>query len=495
MCGLPSEWLELSRRGFNEKRSGQISLLPRTPMYMSTGGQGWTHSGPWPYLQEVPLVFYGPGVVPSLAEINPPVGATLADVAPTLAALMGMEPTFGEGRVIEEALPSEEKDVRVVVTVVWDGGGWNALERWSDAWPNLKRLMAGGVHARAKVGSSPSVTPAVHTTLGTGVFPATHAITGVPVRNDEGVVVDSFYENSGRFIEAPTLAESWDTANDNRALVGMVGYEPWHLGMIGKGAEAPGADRDHAVWINRARNTWVTKRAYFDLPAAFEDQSDLAARLEELDSADGDRDRRWLGVPLDQQNRIEETPAFIAHHEAKLEQMITGEGYGADRVTDLLFTNFKHIDRLAHYFNMKAPEVEAVMRSTDAALGELVDHLEATVGRGHYVVVVTADHGLQPDDSDVGGYAIDPNEVERDLAAEFGPVVRAVWPTEAFLLEEELERRGLTVEDIARFLGDYRLRDNATRIDEEILGAGRFEPGDRLFEMAVPARLLEEVTC
>ena len=492
-CGLRPEWLELTRRGYHQKRSGQIALLPRTPAYMSTGGQGWTHSGPWDYLQRIPLVFYAPGRFSEDIAVDDPV--TLADVAPRLAHLLGQEMPHGGG-ALADLVPQPRRRPRLIVTVVWDGGGWNALRRFPDAWPNLARIIEGGTSdSNARVGSSPSVTPAVHTTLGTGAFPATHAITGVPVRNDDGVVVDSFFGNSGRFIEVPTLAELWDEANDNRALVGMVGYEPWHLGMIGKGAEAPGGDHDHAVWINRARNTWVTKRDYFELPDAFRDQSDLDDRLDALDRADGAADRRWMRVPLDQRNRVEETPAFIEHHEAKLEQMISEEGYGADDVTDLLFTNFKHIDRLAHYFNMKAPEVEAVMRSTDAALGSLIEHLETTVGRGRYVLVVTADHGLQPDDSDVGGFAIDPNEVERDITAEFGPVVRSVWPTEAFLLEDELERRGLSIEDVARFLGDYRLRDNATRIDEEILGAGRFEPGDRVFEMAIPATMLEIVEC
>lgn len=492
-CSLPEEWLELTRRGYNEARSGQIAILPRTPIYMSTGGQGWTHSGPWDYLQRVPLVFYGPGMVPGGVEVDGSV--TLADVAPTLARLMGTGLAV-EGSALHEVSRIRTDLPRLVVTVVWDGGGWNALKRFPDAWPKLSELIAGGTsYTNARVGSNPSVTPAVHTTLGTGFFPATHAITGVPVRNDEGLVVDSFYENSARFIEVPTLAELWDEANDNRALIGMVGYEPWHLGMIGRGAEAPEGDRDHAVWINRARNTWVTKRAYYEIPNAFLDQADLVDRLDALDRSDGGRDKRWMRVPLDQRNRVEETPAFIAHHEERLERMISEEGYGDDDVTDLLFTNFKHIDRLAHYFNMVAPEVRAVMTATDDALGSLIAHLDSTVGPGRYVVVVTADHGLQPDDSDVGGFAIDPNEVERDITAEFGPVVRSVWPTEVFLLEVELERRALTVEDVARFLGDYRLRDNATRIDEEIFGAGRFEPSNRIFAMAIPARMLDTIRC
>jgi predicted AlkP superfamily pyrophosphatase or phosphodiesterase len=357
--------------------------------------------------------------------------------------------------------------------------------------------MADGVsYTNAYSGSSPSVTPAIHTTLGTGMFPRTHGITGVPVRDENGTVVDSFNDGkSSRFMEAPALAETWDEANHNRALIGMIGYEPWHLGMIGKGSEAPGGDKDEAVWVNRGSNHWETNREHYSIPKVFRDQSDLPQRLQELDVADGKNDDRWKRVPLDEQTRIEETPAFIAHHGQKLVDLIGGEGYGADGITDLLFTNFKQIDRVAHYYNMSAPEVRDVMVASDGQLAVLVDALEKDVGHGDYVLVVTADHGMQPDVDDLHSYAIDPNEVERDIVARFGPVVRAVWPTEVFLLDDELARRGITVEDVAGFLSSYRLRDNTNSLGNKVMGSGRFSSNDRLFELAAPAEMLNTVTC
>ena len=62
-AGCRVEWLERTQQGYFEPRSGQISLLPETPAYMASGGGGWSHSGPWPYLQRIPLVFYGPGYI------------------------------------------------------------------------------------------------------------------------------------------------------------------------------------------------------------------------------------------------------------------------------------------------------------------------------------------------------------------------------------------------------------------------------------------------
>jgi arylsulfatase A-like enzyme len=141
---------------------------------------------------------------------------------------------------------------------------------------------------------------------------------------------------------------------------------------------------------------------------------------------------------------------------------------------------------------MASEEVRQSLATTDEMLGRIVDGVEDVVGRGGYVIVVTADHGQQPDASAVDGYGIDPNEVERDIDAAFGPVSDAVWPTEVFLDDEALEREGVSVEDVARWLGDYRLEDNAV---DDVDVAGGWAGSDRLFELAIPARMLPVIEC
>ena len=497
-CSLPDAWLERIQRGFYEPRSGQISLLPETPAYMASGGDGWSHSGPWPYLQDVPLVFYGPGAIAEGVEVSRPV--TMADVAPTIATMLRGTITDSDGRSLPEVGRLEElvtgPPLKLIVTIVWDGGGWNTLDLWDDSWPNLRRMMDAGVSfSAATVGSSPSVTPSVHSTLGTGVYPSTHGITGVPVRDGSGVVVDSFLEGeSARFLEARTIAERWDEQTGNEALVAMIGYEPWHLGMIGRGAEVPSGDKDHAAWLTE-ETEWVTNPDHYSVPSAVHDAEPPEAGFDALDITDGAADGQWRRVPLDDPTRREETPAFVAHHGRVLEHLIADDGYGSDGVADLIFTNFKQIDRVAHYYNMAAPEVEEVMRATDEALGSLLEELDRLVGKEEYVVAVTADHGMQPDVAELDSYEIDPNELERDLLAEFGPVVRAVWPTEAFVLEDEMDQRGVTLEEIAEFIASYTVRENTGSRAARVLGSGDFSASDRVFELAAPARLLEEVRC
>lgn len=499
ICAVDPEWMQLISRGIYEGRNGDIIFLPDTPIYFSGGGDGWSHSGPWPYLQRVPLVFYGPGRVPAGIEIGEP--ATTADIAPTTAALLkGV--VAADGRVLTEVAPLGGRLIRrasprLILTVVLDGAGWNVLNRWPDAWPTLRMMMEEGVnYSNATVGSSPSVTPAVHTTLGTGRFPETHGVTSIPVRDDAGNVVDPFYEgDSSALIEVPTVAELWDEQNDNRALVGMVGHVPWHLGMIGQGAEDAGGDKDHAAWLDLETNEWITNPDHYTLPEGFDDQSDLPARLDALDSSDGTKDGFWKEVPLDDPSRLEEVPAFTQHHVNKLIDFMSAARYGGDEVTDLLFTNFKQIDLLGHIFNMESIQVRDALVAGDAALTELIDYLDSSMARGDYVVIVTADHGQQPDAAPLGSYGIDSNEMTRDIESEFGPVVADISPTELFVDHDALANSDRTVDDIARFVGDYRIRDNATNIAIQMFGSGRFAPGDRVMEMAVPARLLTDPEC
>ena len=133
-CGIPAPWLERTQRGYFEGRSGQISLLPRQPAYMASGAGGWSHSGPWPYLQRVPLVVYAPGIVPARGDVDRPV--TTADVAPTYAAMLRGN-IASDGTPLREVATLDKKTLtsdppKLIVTVVWDGGGWNTLEQWPD---------------------------------------------------------------------------------------------------------------------------------------------------------------------------------------------------------------------------------------------------------------------------------------------------------------------------------------------------------------------------
>ncbi len=87
--------------GFHAARSGDVWLLTR-PFYMISEWEGGTtHGSAFGYDTHVPLVLFGAGIRPGrYADAASP-----ADIAPTLAALLGIEaPPQAVGRVLSEAL-------------------------------------------------------------------------------------------------------------------------------------------------------------------------------------------------------------------------------------------------------------------------------------------------------------------------------------------------------------------------------------------------------
>jgi predicted AlkP superfamily pyrophosphatase or phosphodiesterase len=86
--------------GFYPSRSGDVVLIAEPYKYLGDTLAA-THGSPYSYDTNVPTIIMGPGVTPG-RYLEP---ATPADIAPTLAALLGItKPSNATGRVLIEAL-------------------------------------------------------------------------------------------------------------------------------------------------------------------------------------------------------------------------------------------------------------------------------------------------------------------------------------------------------------------------------------------------------
>jgi predicted AlkP superfamily pyrophosphatase or phosphodiesterase len=87
--------------GYNARRSGDVVFISEPFRYLADYVATATHGTPYSYDTHVPLVIMGGGVAPGRYR-NP---STPADIAPTLAALLGVQsPSSATGRVLVEAL-------------------------------------------------------------------------------------------------------------------------------------------------------------------------------------------------------------------------------------------------------------------------------------------------------------------------------------------------------------------------------------------------------
>ena len=465
-CNVPRILLERQARGYVPAHSGEVLLIERLPNQFGT-----RHSTPHPYTQEVPLFLYGPGFIRGGVTEDRPV--TLADIAPTYAELLDFDefPTR-EGRPLTESLlpPDERNGVpRLIVTVVWDGGGDNVLDYWQGAWPHLRALSRRGtMYSQATVGSSPSITPAVHATIGTGAFPASHGVPEITIRVD-GTIKDSWAKTSPRNLEIPTLADLWDAAQDNEAEVAVMARDGWQVGMMGHGAYLEGGDFDIAALDNVHGVDFRTRDKFYSMPSYLQDTRGLGEAITKVDRDDGSVDETWLGHKiLDYVPEVRSTSAWPRYQTERIVGLLTKEGFGADDIADLFFTNYKSLDLAHHAWNMVEPEVQENLRAQDAQLAVLVRNLDRLVGGDNYVLALTADHGITPSPSVTGGWSIDTDEINRDIDEAFGvepdngSLVENNRGYQLFLDKETMEANDVTATSVAGFLGDYRVSDNFT---------------------------------
>jgi hypothetical protein len=478
---LGAEYMELVARAYHPDRSGDLqllvapfnsanyeqesrSLVPRDPRT--------SHASVWMYLERVPLVAYGPGIPPADSDER----CSLADVAPTIARLIGFEDFVDlgrEGRPLPGVTAPAERP-EVVVTFVIDGGGWNVLQRYPDAWPNLRRLMRDGANFRnALHGSFPAVTASAHATIGTGAFPRTHGITGHNIR--DGSKVRKAYGDPGRAnpgdILAPTLADLWSEATEGRAWIGELGYQIWHLGMIGGGAT-------HGGWFgSEPRDERRPVAVYWDETSDPQDWRSLNDELFRLPSVvpsyDAFESYRSSFVPNPARNpefdpsnpknlHCCSTPV-IRYQGDLIEATLANEPVGSPEAPGLLFVNYKSPDYTGHVYGMFDPMTGDALRDVDEQLGRLVEQLDARYP-GRYALLVTADHGQCPLPDAAGGVRLDPIQLWNDVEREFGDgvfgFVQSVVPSEIYLHADVLWDAGATREDVAAFLRDYRYRAN-----------------------------------
>lgn len=233
-CSLPGSVRRPLAAGFREGRSPDV--LGVTSSVRVVGGTAFRPREPqprWPSVQgpphRVPLLIAGSGVD---GEIAP--GTELDDVAPTVAALLGIErphPQVRSGKAIPGI--GSHRPAPLVVQIVWKGVGSGELEADPQAWPGLADLAEGAAFTlEARSPSVPLDPAAVLATIGTGGTPAQHGITGTLVRTDAGRVVEAWSRKAPPSVIA-ALGDDLDELTDQRARVGLIAEDDTDRGLIG----------------------------------------------------------------------------------------------------------------------------------------------------------------------------------------------------------------------------------------------------------------------
>jgi hypothetical protein len=153
-----------------------------------------------------------------------------------------------------------------------------------------------------------------------------------------------------------------------------------------------------------------------------------------------------------------------------VKRAVDGENLGVRDAPDLLCVSFSSNDSVGHCYGPDSQEVLDVTLRSDLIVRDLLAYLDAKVGKGRYVLALTADHGVCPlpevarrEGKDAGRVipVLWPVQAELYLKTTFGKAgdsarwVKAVAPPWFHLDHEALTRQGLSIPAVEAALADW----------------------------------------
>ncbi len=331
------------------------------------------------------------------------------------------------------AFAAEARPPRLTVMISVDALGTDVLQRnRARLKGGLARLIAEGAFVPSlRYESAECVTAVGHTTLMTGAYPWRHGVVSNKVFNRAtGKLEPIFVDPNHPVLEAPLGP---DDVSPERLLAETLSdrlrASTWARGksiaIAGKAraAIAMGGRLGEAWWFHEGQGRFVTgtwyRKAVPPWARAFNERKvpdGYQQRQWELlgpakDYA-GDDDRPfesdWYGMarvfphPLSgglpspggaSYSALASSPMMADVLLDFAKAAIDGEQLGRDDVPDLLSISFSSFDRVYHLYGPFSWELQDALLRFDKTLGELLAHLERTVGRGNVALVLSADHG------------------------------------------------------------------------------------------------------
>jgi len=369
-------------------------------------------------------------------------GATrrVACLAATVTLLSALTPLAGAQRKSPAAgrleTPARPK---LVVLLVVDQMRADYFEKFRGQWTGgLKRLVEEGAWFRAAAYPYAATETCVgHATISTGALPTAHGMVSnewfdrelqksVTCTDDSNVKNHGYAGasvsggNSASKMLVPAFADELKFQTGNGTRVVTVSLKARAAITLG------GRLGDAVTWFDVTAGAWATSGAYPVVP--------LVEEYAKAHPAAGDYGKTW--APM--------LPPAAYFYDATAEGAVPPEGYGAafphvlgglpgsagpddvfydqwqtspyadtsltriaetavDKLalgaraaTDFLGVSYSSVDYVGHAFGPRSWEIQDILARLDGDLAELFRHLDKKVGKGNYVVALSADHGVVP---------------------------------------------------------------------------------------------------
>lgn len=287
------------------------------------------------------------------------------------------------------AQPAWNERPKLVVGIVVDQMRWDYLSRYYDKFGSdgFRRLTDKGYSFdNCLINYVPTITAIGHTSAYTGTTPAFHgicgndfAIDGRPVyccQDDDVEAVGSDNKKgkrSPRNLQATTIGDQLRLHTDFKSKVIGVSYKD-RAAIFPAGHSANGA-----YWLDTKNLRFITSTYYrTDLPEWVQEQNRLLAENKEAQKAGKD-----IGLtPLC--GTITTDMAIAA---------LEGEQLGQGDQTDMLCVSYSQTDVIGHKWSTRGSHTDEAYLQLDRDLERLFKALDKKIGKGNYLVFLTADHG------------------------------------------------------------------------------------------------------
>jgi predicted AlkP superfamily pyrophosphatase or phosphodiesterase len=365
------------------------------------------------------------------------------------------------------ALPSAKISARpkLVVILVVDQLRGDYVDKFQQQWTDgLKRLINEGAWFRdAAYPYAATETCVGHATISTGALPATHGmianewwdreqqkgVTCTADANTKNIAYGSASVAQGATTAAASLPGATAAPGDSAAKLLVPSFAEELKFQTGSGTRVvamslkaraaitmAGHQGDAVTWFDGLTGSWITSSAYPQAP--------FVAEFAKAHPVASDYGKTWALLlpesaylyqraafgagppagfgnefphPLRGNSGSAPDPSFYLqwatspYAETYLEQMaetaVDKLQLGKGPATDFLAVSFSSVDYVGHAFGPRSWEVQDELVRLDRDLGAFFAHLDKFVGRGNYVVALSADHGVAPVPEDLRKTGVD----------------------------------------------------------------------------------------
>lgn len=322
---------------------------------------------------------------------------------------------------------------KLVVGIVVDQMRWDYLYRFNDRFSpdGFKRMLNQGFSCENTfIPYTPTYTAPGHSSVYTGSVPAINGIIGnFWYRRDlkrnwyctDDSTVTSVGSNSvaGKMSPRNMLTT---TVTDELRLATNFQSKSIGVSLKDRGSILPAGHSGNAYWFDNATGGWITSTYYRnELPGWVKNINDKklpdqylqqnwntlypintykqsTADDKPYESSIGGEDNTFphltSAIAVNKYESFRQTPGGNTYTADMAKAAIEGEKLGQRGITDFLAISFSSTDYIGHAFGPNSIEIEDTYLRLDRDLASLFKYLDMKVGKGQYLVFLTADHAV-----------------------------------------------------------------------------------------------------